>query len=229
MAFMKPVITEKQDWAAVETNNGTWWVPFEVLSSRETESAKSGDFEPLLQYTEGTRVYNDQSSIKKGYGVRLSAPGYMDATDWEVYGNLKEAQRRARELAEESEGDHATKKSSRHATKKSPAQLEREITETLSKSKPSRSKPLSKPSRSKPLSKPSRSKPSRTHAVVKRVPKTQLVHVVQGNYGYGQGWEDVTAEDTREKAKQRLREYRDNERGVPFRLIRRRERLAAAA
>ena len=33
--------------------------------------------------------------------------------------------------------------------------------------------------------------------------------VVQGNYG--QGWEDVTAEDTRAEAIERLREYQENE------------------
>jgi hypothetical protein len=123
MAFMRPEITEKQEWAAVETNNGTWWVPFDILSSREAESARRGDFEPLLQYTEGTRVYDDQSSIKKGYGVRLSAPGYMDATDWEVYGSLKEAKRRERELIEESEGDHATKKRKQTRTRQWGAHL----------------------------------------------------------------------------------------------------------
>lgn len=69
-----------------------------------------------------------------------------------------------------------------------------------------------------------RAEPS--HAT-KRVPKTKIIYVVQGNYGYGQGWEDLTAEETWKDIKQRLREYRDNERGVPFRAIRRRERLAA--
>lgn len=111
MAFMEPEVLDKQEWAEVETNNGTSWVPLDVLSASETASAKRGDFEPLLKYTEGTRVYNDQSRIRKGYGVRLSAPGYMDSTEWEVYGSKKEALRRARELAAESEGDHATKKS----------------------------------------------------------------------------------------------------------------------
>lgn len=59
----------------------------------------------------------------------------------------------------------------------------------------------------------------------KRVPKTRLIWVVQGNYGYGQGWEDVTAEELWKEAKARVREYRENERGVPFRVIRRRERI----
>jgi len=75
-----------------------------------------------------------------------------------------------------------------------------------------------------------------THATIvgaapgtsKRVAKTKLLHVVQGNYGYGHGWEDLTAEDTRKEALARLREYRENERGVAFRLIRRRERIGEA-
>ena len=79
-------------------------------------------------------------------------------------------------------------------------------------------------------------KSKRSHATIaspassaksKRAPKTKIIYVVQGNYGYGQGWEDVTAEETSKEARDRIREYRENERGVPFRLIRRRERIAA--
>lgn len=119
MAFMQPEVLDKEEWAEIETNNGTSWVPFSVLSSSEAASARRGDFEPLLKYTEGTRVYNDQSRVRQGYGVRLSAPGYMDATEWEVYGSKKDALKRARQLAREAEGeDYATKKKSRgHATK----------------------------------------------------------------------------------------------------------------
>ncbi len=133
MAFMTPEITAKQDWAGVETSAGFWWIPFDVLTKSEAESARRGEFEPLLKYTEGNRVYDSNSSIKSGYGVRLSARGYMDATDWEVYGSKKEAIKRGRELARESEGeDYATKKKSfTRATKKSPAQLDREIDEVL--------------------------------------------------------------------------------------------------
>lgn len=62
-----------------------------------------------------------------------------------------------------------------------------------------------------------------------RTPKTKIVHVIQGNYGYGQGWEDVTAADDRSEARARLREYRENEPGVPFRWIRRRAQIATTA
>jgi hypothetical protein len=55
----------------------------------------------------------------------------------------------------------------------------------------------------------------------KKAPKTQMIYVVQGNYGYGHGWEDLTAEVTRKEGIARLREYRANE-NAPFRIISRR-------
>ena len=67
-----------------------------------------------------------------------------------------------------------------------------------------------------------------SHATIaktgKRTSKTRLLHVVQGNYGYGHGWEDVAAETDRKEAKARLREYRENSPGS-HRLIQRREKI----
>lgn len=136
MAHMRPEVTTKQDWAGVETNSGFWWVPFNILSKSEIESVKRGSYEPLLKYTEGSRVHDNLSSVKKGYGVRLSAPGYLDSTEWEVFGSAQEAQRRVQELVDEGEGDHATKKHA--AKKKSPAQLDREIAQALGQKPSSR-------------------------------------------------------------------------------------------
>jgi hypothetical protein len=48
---------------------------------------------------------------------------------------------------------------------------------------------------------------------------------IEGNYGYG--WEEVTAEDTWKGARARLKEYRENEHGVSFRVRRRREKIEA--
>jgi hypothetical protein len=56
-----------------------------------------------------------------------------------------------------------------------------------------------------------------------RVLKWRKEYVVQGNYGYGHGWEDETAEETYREARVRLREYRDNGPGS-YRLITRRVR-----
>lgn len=46
-------------------------------------------------------------------------------------------------------------------------------------------------------------------------------YIVQGDYGHGHGWEDVAAETEINEARERLIEYRENERGHLHRLIRR--------
>lgn len=56
---------------------------------------------------------------------------------------------------------------------------------------------------------------------------TRDVWTVQGNYG--QGWEDVTAEDTRKECKERLKEYRENEPMYPHRMIVKRVRIEQVA
>ena len=56
-----------------------------------------------------------------------------------------------------------------------------------------------------------------------RVNKYVYIWVVQGNYGYGHGWEDLTAEEKYSEGRARLREYRENEPGTSLRLIHRRE------
>ena len=103
--------------------------------------------------------------------------------------------------------DHATMK----RTKRSVAQLDREIAQALAGKKRGRSAHST-------ITTAASAKP-------KRVAKTKPIWVVQGNYGYGQGWEDVTAAENWKEAKGYLRDYRENERGVPFRVIRRRERI----
>lgn len=59
-------------------------------------------------------------------------------------------------------------------------------------------------------------------AYLARQPKTELVHVVQGNYDHG--WEDLTASTDYKEARDNLRDYRQNEPG-PHRLIKRREKI----
>lgn len=52
----------------------------------------------------------------------------------------------------------------------------------------------------------------------------RFIYIIQGNYGYGHGWEDLHTEEDGKEARARLREYRENERGTPFRVIKRREK-----
>jgi len=48
------------------------------------------------------------------------------------------------------------------------------------------------------------------------------LYVLQGDYGYGHGWEDLTASERYREVRQNLREYRENEGGT-YRIIQRRE------
>jgi hypothetical protein len=54
--------------------------------------------------------------------------------------------------------------------------------------------------------------------------KTTDEYAIQGNYG--QGFEDVTTETTRKEAKERLKEYRENEPQYSHRLIIRRVKIS---
>lgn len=48
--------------------------------------------------------------------------------------------------------------------------------------------------------------------------KGQREWILQGNYGYGHGWEDLCAEEFRTEINQRLKEYQENEGGT-YRVI----------
>jgi len=52
--------------------------------------------------------------------------------------------------------------------------------------------------------------------------KYTYLWIVQANYGYGHGWEDVAASESHHEARQTLKEYQENE-GGRLRLIKRRE------
>ena len=57
-----------------------------------------------------------------------------------------------------------------------------------------------------------------------KVNKYLYLFVVQGNYGYGNGWEDLTASESYKQAIADLRAYRKNDSyALGHRLIKRRE------
>ena len=53
--------------------------------------------------------------------------------------------------------------------------------------------------------------------------KYSYLWIVQGNYGFGHGWEDVAASEKFREARDDLRSHQTNEPGYPFRMIQRRE------
>lgn len=57
-----------------------------------------------------------------------------------------------------------------------------------------------------------------------KVKKPTQEFIVQGHYG--QGWEDLTSEDTHRAAREQLRCYNENETNYPHRVITRRIKKA---
>ena len=53
--------------------------------------------------------------------------------------------------------------------------------------------------------------------------KYAYLHVLQGNYGYGHGWEDLTQSEDRSEVRADLRAYRENAPEYVYRIIQRRE------
>lgn len=72
MSFMEPQITRRAKWVRVEWREGTSWVEAEYFDPRNWDGIT--ETEDVL-----------------GHGARLSAPGYMDATEWVVFNSIAEA------------------------------------------------------------------------------------------------------------------------------------------
>jgi hypothetical protein len=83
MAFTKKQVTAKKSWWRVETSVGTEFLSVDLIGK---EPAVSGALE---DYCEG-KVQTWE--LIKGFGARLSAPGYMDCTEWAVFETEEEAE-----------------------------------------------------------------------------------------------------------------------------------------
>jgi hypothetical protein len=68
------------------------------------DAALCGYFVPLADVTP---VAHKVLTTEWGYGVRESAPGYLDCTEWEVLGTLKEARALATAIEAQREEDEA--------------------------------------------------------------------------------------------------------------------------
>lgn len=74
MAFMQPQYI-KDKWLQIETDAGTWFIPEDL--GMDPADCVEGEIE--------------ETEVITGYGARLSAPGFMDCTDWCVFDTLAEA------------------------------------------------------------------------------------------------------------------------------------------
>ena len=76
--FMQPSV-EYGSWHVVETTHGTYVVPADLCDGTVAE---------VREYVEGKPLGVE---TRDGWGARLSAPGYMDCTDWTLHESEGEA------------------------------------------------------------------------------------------------------------------------------------------
>jgi hypothetical protein len=107
MSHMQAQMTKKIEWLGVDGPMGGEYLMLDDLTPDERSAARyfASTYKPrggtvrglphpnkvIAKYIENTTVWS--AEIVKGYGVRSSAPGYLDATPWAVYTSLKEARR----------------------------------------------------------------------------------------------------------------------------------------
>lgn len=91
MPFMLPRI-ELADWYEIDTTAGTDWLPADLLPSTMLDGETSDDpafLAKFSDYCEGTPQL--VTMRRHWYGARLSAPGYLDCTEWSVFASMQEA------------------------------------------------------------------------------------------------------------------------------------------
>ena len=113
MAFMQRQITNKREWYEIETTCGIVFVDVED-TGRYPSPMTADDIEAgcatlavgkLQQFCEGEIESWD---TRIGFGARLSAPGYMDRTEWSVHDTEQEAEDYLEEMYPEEEDGEDT-------------------------------------------------------------------------------------------------------------------------
>jgi len=95
---MEAQITDKQEWLCIDGEEGTEYIQGDLLPMNAIRAIIDGDGDGgyANRVLALVRDYARcdvalEAEIVFGYGVRSSADGYMDCTDWEVYTTKKEA------------------------------------------------------------------------------------------------------------------------------------------
>lgn len=108
MPHMQPEIVEGK-WYMIETSSGdTTYVPFDVIGTIKDFGVLADD-EPMFAAWVAPKLRDycedepQRAEIIDGWGARLSAPGFLDCTDWMICASQEEAKR---ELAEQYELCH---------------------------------------------------------------------------------------------------------------------------
>jgi len=99
MTFMQRQITGNENWLRVETTQGTEFIRIadtslfvrnsDCPSQPLTDDEREATIDNIRDYVEDTP--KSWENIK-GYGARLSAPGYLDCTPFVVFDTQEEAE-----------------------------------------------------------------------------------------------------------------------------------------
>ncbi len=93
--FMQPSITRKMAWVELDGTHGSTFLPLEDVGkfvedpSMDEDAIADAEIAFYAEYYEGKI---ESINYIDGFGARLSAPGYMDATDWTVFPTETEAE-----------------------------------------------------------------------------------------------------------------------------------------
>lgn len=99
MPHMMPQIV-KQKWVEIDGPEGIEWLPLDLWGEQELKNilaeihAKKTNnklAQKLLEMTRNQTFF--ESKVIEGFGARLSAPGYLDCTDWCVFISETEARK----------------------------------------------------------------------------------------------------------------------------------------
>jgi len=90
MSFMQRQVIES-DYFEIETTDGTYIVPADVISDKPIAQV---DIELFAAFISG-EVLTDEPfvDVQHGWIARLSAPGYLDCTDWSAFKTKDEAEK----------------------------------------------------------------------------------------------------------------------------------------
>ena len=110
--FMQHQVTGLENWLRVETSQGLELIRSgdaglfvrnsEQISQPLTDDERAKYANQIQDYVEGTP---ESWENVKGYGARLSAPGYLDCTEWSVFKTKEIAREYLEEMYPEDEED----------------------------------------------------------------------------------------------------------------------------
>lgn len=107
MPFMEYHTTEKQEWILIDGDAGVTFIPADVDLDLQFAIVRGHDAiaeDLAMKYYDGAHIYSVE--LTEGYGARMTAPGYMDCTPWNVFDTLEEAEQYLRDEYPQDDGEN---------------------------------------------------------------------------------------------------------------------------